>query len=446
MRSETNFVLHELEEIPDPDGDIAAVLDSCESFVADWHHLDPILDKSPPQLIPAASPGGRNSVVTPDHTKALVAAYRERGFVQLNELGLPFAAQCAAEFTICGAFSSNPFGVFTLTRCAADLLEAHGSTALKSEFLPQLRTGEWMGTMALSEPQAGSSLAAVRTMAAPYTGPDGIPGEFRLRGDKMWTSGAFHDLSVNIVHMLLARTPDAPPGAAGISLFLVPNVLADGTNNDVEVVSLNRKMGHKALSNCAWSLGGGGGGAVGYLVGKQNEGLKCMFKMMNDMRIAVGLSAAALGKRGFQASPLPFPLSPFSCLLSPSGVSRFAFCVSGFGVWRLAFGVCGLRFGVSRCGLWVWGSSFAFGVLSLFLAHSPSQPVGRLAYEGSVSLSLLVGSLTWLLDSRDPHLDPRVYESRLRLLDSRDPHLLTRSGLVDVGFVDSTIPHLVARP
>ena len=264
-RRETNFVLHELEQIDDAAGDGAAVLDSCESFIDEWHHIDPILDKNPPQFVPAdRRPDGRNAVVTPEETKSLIAAYKSRGFVQLPELGLPYALQCSAAFTLGGVFSSNPLGLFTLTRCAADLLAAHGCDALKQQYLPKLRSGEWMGTMALSEPQAGSSLAAIRTIATPAAPADlphtrqqnsgsattatpATPAEYRIRGDKMWTSGAFHDLSSNIIHMLLARTPGAPPGAAGLSLFLVPNILADGSINDVEVISLNRKMGHEFL-------------------------------------------------------------------------------------------------------------------------------------------------------------------------------------------------------
>jgi len=120
----------------------------------------------------------------------------------------------------------------------------------------------------------------------------------------MWTTGAFHDLSDNIVHMLLARTPASKPGAAGISLFLVPNVLEDGTRNDVELISLNKKMGHRAITNCAWSLGGQTGGATGYLVGEEGRGLACMLGMMNAMRIEVGLGAATLGKRGYLESLL----------------------------------------------------------------------------------------------------------------------------------------------
>ena len=196
-------MLYDLEGIDDADGDCAAVLDSCERFVADFHHLDPVLDKHPPQLIPADTPHGRNAVSTPPETKELVAAFKERGFAQMDELGLPFSVQCSAAFTLCSAFSSNPLGVFTLTRCAADLLEAHGSDYLKGRYLPKLRTAEWTGTMALSEPQAGSSLSAIRTTATPYTEPDAQPGEFRIRGDKMWTSAAFHDLSGNMLYRAL---------------------------------------------------------------------------------------------------------------------------------------------------------------------------------------------------------------------------------------------------
>jgi alkylation response protein AidB-like acyl-CoA dehydrogenase len=304
-RRETNFLLYEVEQIQDPEGDCAAVLDSVEKFIGEWHHLDPLLDKHPPQFVPAErTADGRNAVVVSEDAKRLISAYQDVGFSQLDQLGLPFAVQCCAAAMIGGAFSSNPFGVFTLTRCAADLLEAHGSERLKQKYLPNMRSGKWMGTMALSEPQAGSSLASIRTIATPYAGPEAEEGEYRIRGNKMWTSGAFHDLTENIVHMLLARTPGAPPGSRGISLFLVPNKLADGRHNDVEVISLNKKMGHRALSNCAWVLGERAGGAVGYLVGKENEGLQNMFFMMNAMRIEVGLSAASLGQRGFLESLL----------------------------------------------------------------------------------------------------------------------------------------------
>ena len=219
--------------------------------------------------------------------------------------------QCAAQFTLGGGASSNLVGYFVLTRCAADLLEAHGSAALKDAYLPQLRSAQFFGTMALSEPHAGSSLASIRTTATPLGSSSN--GEYRVRGDKMWTTGAFHDLTDNIVHMLLARTPDAPPGASGISLFLVPNVLADGTANDVELVSLNKKMGHRAITNCAWTLGAREGGAVGYLVGREGRGLAAMFGMMNAMRIEVGLGACCLGKRGCLSGKLNWNFIHLNC-------------------------------------------------------------------------------------------------------------------------------------
>ena len=137
----------------------------------------------------------------------------------MGELGLPYVVQCAALFTLNTAFSSNPLGFFVLTRCAADLLEAHGDDVLKAEYLPRLRSGEWFGTMALSEPHAGSSLSSIRTLARRVG--EGSR-EYRLRGNKMWTSGAFHDATGNVIHMLLARIEgeQTPAGARGTGLDL----------------------------------------------------------------------------------------------------------------------------------------------------------------------------------------------------------------------------------
>ena len=308
-RRDTNFVLHEVECLENDREVLSQVLDVCDRFVADWGHVDPFLDKNPPKFIAATETGdGRAAVTTHPLTQEAYKAYVAAGLPQLPEMGLTFAEQCAASYIIGANFSSNLLGYFTLTRCAADLLDAHGSEALKAKYLPKLRSMEWTGTMALSEPQSGSSLAGITTAATPVrgeseAGPDGLV-EYRIRGSKMWTSGAFHDLSGNIIHMLLARIDGAPGGNAGISLFLVPNVLEDGSKNDVDVVSLNSKMGHRALSNCAWSLGDQHGGAVGYLMGEPHRGLSCMLLMMNAMRIEVGLGAAALGKRGYQESLL----------------------------------------------------------------------------------------------------------------------------------------------
>lgn len=312
-RRDIAFCLHEVEadSVADKDA-LAAVLDMCEKYVEQHHHIDPILDQHGPTLIPASQTAdGRATVTTHEQTKVFYKAFTEQGLPQLPEMGLSFAEQCAASFMLGGAFSSNAIGYFVLTRCAADLLEAHGSDELKQTYLAKLKSAEWMGTMALSEPQSGSSLAGIRTVATPYEGPDAKAGEYRIKGSKMWTSGAFHDLTGgHICHMLLARIAgdETPPGNRGISLFLVPNMLEDTDGvtrkNDVDVVSLNKKMGHHALSNCAWNLGDQGEGAVGYLIGKPHQGLACMFRMMNAMRIEVGLGAAALGKRGLQESLL----------------------------------------------------------------------------------------------------------------------------------------------
>lgn len=308
-RRDTNFILREVEQIEHDQEALGQVLDVCDRFVGTWGYVDPLLDQNPPKLVPASETSdGRAAVTTHPLTHEAYRAYLAAGLPQLPEVGLTFAEQCAASFIIGANFSANLLGYFTLTRCAADLLEAHGSEALKSRYLPRMRSMEWTGTMALSEPQSGSSLAGITTVATPLrgeaeAGPDGLV-EYRIRGNKMWTSGAFHDLSGNIIHMLLARIEGAPGGNAGISLFLVPNVLDDGSKNDVDVISLNSKMGHRALSNCAWSLGDHSGGAVGYLVGEPHRGLSCMLMMMNAMRIEVGLGAAALGKRGFQESLL----------------------------------------------------------------------------------------------------------------------------------------------
>jgi alkylation response protein AidB-like acyl-CoA dehydrogenase len=255
-------------------------------------------------------------VTTPPETKALLADFKARGFTELPSLGLSFPVQCGVNFLLYGAFTSNVLAFHVLTRCAADLLEAHGDETLKGRYLADMRRGDVFGTMALSEPHAGSSLAGITTSARPDTPeelqqPAWMKGAWRIKGSKMWTSGAFHDVAENTCHMLLARAegPGTPAGIKGVSLFLVPHVLPDGALNDTEVVGLNKKMGHRALPNCAWSLGGGGdggdgAGAVGWLVGPLHGGIGCMFQMMNAMRIEVGLGAACLGKRGLQESLL----------------------------------------------------------------------------------------------------------------------------------------------
>ncbi|MGQ0465283.1 MAG: acyl-CoA dehydrogenase [Sporichthyaceae bacterium] len=184
-----------------------------------------------------------------------------------------------------------------LTIANANLLATHGSAEQIAAYVTPMLEGRFHGTMCLSEPQAGSSLADVVTRAEPQ--PDGT---FRLFGNKMWISGGEHELGENIVHLVLARIPGAPPGVKGISLFLVPRYLADGTHNDVVLAGLNHKMGWRGTVNTLLNFGEGGTGAVGTLVGRQNEGLAAMFHMMNEARVGVGACAVALGYTGYLKS------------------------------------------------------------------------------------------------------------------------------------------------
>ncbi|HEX2904591.1 MAG TPA: acyl-CoA dehydrogenase [Jatrophihabitans sp.] len=187
------------------------------------------------------------------------------------------------------ATSAYPF----LTMANAALLVAHGSPEQVETWVRPMLGGRYFGTMCLSEPQAGSSLADITTRAEPQ--PD---GSYLLFGNKMWISGGDHELAENIVHLVLAKVPGGPPGVKGISLFIVPKLLADGQRNDVTLAGLNHKMGYRGTTNCLLNLGENGG-AVGYLVGELNSGLAAMFHMMNEARIGVGLGATALGYTGY---------------------------------------------------------------------------------------------------------------------------------------------------
>jgi alkylation response protein AidB-like acyl-CoA dehydrogenase len=180
-----------------------------------------------------------------------------------------------------------------LTVANANLLLAHGTPEQVETYVKPMVEGRYFGTMCLSEPQAGSSLADITTRAEPQ--PD---GSFRVTGNKMWISGGDHELSENIVHLVLARIPGSPPGAKGISLFLVPKYLPGGERNDVVLAGLNHKMGYRGTVNALLNFGEKGG-ATGWLVGKENEGLAAMFHMMNEARIGVGLGATALGYSGY---------------------------------------------------------------------------------------------------------------------------------------------------
>jgi alkylation response protein AidB-like acyl-CoA dehydrogenase len=186
-----------------------------------------------------------------------------------------------------------------LTAGAIELLGAHGSDAQKDLYLTRMISGEWTGTMNLTEPQAGSDLAQIRTRAV----PDGN-GNWRIHGQKIFITYGEHDLTENIVHLVLARTPDAPAGVRGISLFIVPKFLTDdqgtiGARNDVNTVSLEHKLGIHASPTAVLSFGDDGG-ALGYRVGEEGKGLAAMFTMMNNARLAVGQQGIAIGERAYQ--------------------------------------------------------------------------------------------------------------------------------------------------
>jgi len=195
----------------------------------------------------------------------------------------------------CLALSTLP----VLTQGAADALEIHASDELKAIYLPKLVSGEWTGTMNLTEPQAGSDLALLRTRAVP-TGD----GTYRITGSKIFITFGEHDLAENIVHLVLARLPDAPPGVKGISLFLVPKffVNSDGTlglANDLRCAGIEHKLGIKGSPTCTMVYGDEGG-AIGWLVGEENKGLACMFTMMNKARLATGLQGVAIAEKATQ--------------------------------------------------------------------------------------------------------------------------------------------------
>jgi alkylation response protein AidB-like acyl-CoA dehydrogenase len=188
-----------------------------------------------------------------------------------------------------------------LTRGAIAALELKGSEELKRKYLPKLISGEWAGTMVLTEPQAGSDLSAVRTRAVRQ--PD---GSYRLEGQKIFITYGEHDLTENIVHLVLARTPDAPEGVKGISLFVVPKFLVNpdgsvGARNDVRCVSLEHKLGIHASPTAVLAFGDKDG-AVGWLVGEENRGLEYMFVMMNEARYSVGLEGVGIAERAYQVA------------------------------------------------------------------------------------------------------------------------------------------------
>jgi len=186
--------------------------------------------------------------------------------------------------------------VTMLSAGAVEALRHHGSPELQAEWLPKLVTGEWTGTMNLTEPQAGSDVGALKSRAEPAG-----DGSWRIAGQKIFITFGDHDLADNIVHLVLARTPGAPPGTKGISLFLVPKILPDGTRNDLRCVSIEHKLGIHASPTCVMAFGDGGG-CRGWLVGDEMAGMRAMFTMMNNARLNVGLQGVSIGERATQAA------------------------------------------------------------------------------------------------------------------------------------------------
>ena len=221
----------------------------------------------------------------------------------LGGFGFPFLL-CSASFTYFAAANIATSAYPMLTVANARLIAAHGTPRQIEHFAHPQIAGRWFGTMCLSEPQAGSNLADIRTRAIP-DGTDELGERFRIAGNKMWISGGDQDASENIVHLVLAKIPSEDGrlegGTAGISLFIVPKLLPDGTRNDIRVAGLNHKMGYRGTANCLLNFGEADG-AIGWLVGKSGDGLRQMFLMMNEARINVGLGAAALAYRSYRLS------------------------------------------------------------------------------------------------------------------------------------------------
>jgi 3-(methylthio)propanoyl-CoA dehydrogenase len=244
-------------------------------------------------------------VVLPASFKKVYDQYVEAGWGTLQHPtefgggGFPLLVANAVKETINSAnlaFSLGPL----LTTGAVYLLTHHGSDEQQQTYLPKMVTGEWAGTMNLTEPQAGSDVGAVTTKAIPQD-----DGTYRITGQKIYITFGEHQLTDNIIHLVLARLPDAPPGTKGISLFIVPKFLVNddgslGERNDVTCVSLEHKLGIHASPTCVMAYGEKGDGAVGYLVGEPHTGMRGMFTMMNDARLGVGIQGLALGERSYQ--------------------------------------------------------------------------------------------------------------------------------------------------
>ncbi len=301
-----------------------AVLDTCERIAREkYAPFNRLVDAQEPQF-------DGEKVILPQATHDAHAAYVASGMLSaaqdyaLDGMQLPYAVEAAANaFFACASVS---IGSNMLTAGNAGLLLVHGTDKQKEVFANNEFSGRWAGTMCLSEPQAGSSLSDITTRATPDIGgtlgddwqSDALGPRYRLKGNKMWISSGDHELTENIIHLVLAKIPDTSgklvAGTRGISLFIVPKKMVNeqsqltGERNDVALAGLNHKLGWRGTTNTLLNFGegkftpGGQAGAIGYLVGKPGEGLRCMFHMMNKARIGVGTAATMLGLAGYYAS------------------------------------------------------------------------------------------------------------------------------------------------
>ncbi|PZN92168.1 MAG: acyl-CoA dehydrogenase [Alphaproteobacteria bacterium] len=207
--------------------------------------------------------------------------------------GLPFAVNVAVQEQLTSANMAFALCMM-LSQGAIEALAAHASPDLQERYLARLVSGEWTGTMNLTEPSAGSDVGALKSRAEPIG-----DGRYRLKGTKIYITWGEHDAAANIVHLVLARLPDAPPGTKGISLFLCPKYLPDGTRNDLKCVGLEHKLGIHASPTCTMSFGDNDN-CIGWLVGAEGAGMRAMFTMMNNARVQVGLQGVAIAEGATQ--------------------------------------------------------------------------------------------------------------------------------------------------
>ena len=296
-----------------------AVFDTCERIAREkFAPFNRLVDTQEPHF-------DGEKVILPQATHDAHKAYAGSGMLSAAQdydeggMQLPYTIEAAANCFF--AMASVSIGSSLLTKGNANLLLVHGTEAQKEVFARNEFSGRFSGTMCLSEPQAGSSLSDITTRAVPDGGnfeAEPLGPRYRLTGNKMWISSGEHELTENIIHLVLAKIPGPDgkliPGTRGISLFIVPKKMVGtdgqltGERNDVALAGLNHKLGWRGTTNTLLNFGegkypvGGKPGAIGYLVGKPHEGLRCMFHMMNEARIGVGTAAVMLGMAGYEAS------------------------------------------------------------------------------------------------------------------------------------------------